>query len=165
MMAENIETFLEQYLHSRGLTRRHPHVRYVQFLEADESDDDHFSNLLTGRVSAGFRVKKWYIEQSFKWGEAEHIIIMTDFYGVAKACAKIKYVETILYKNMTETLAEAIGYGDGSLAAWKQRSHNIINLDCITANVKFSGQTELLITHFDMLYPLLEADCIMSNDE
>ncbi|PCI89001.1 MAG: hypothetical protein COB24_00545 [Hyphomicrobiales bacterium] len=152
-MTKNIEQFLEQYLAENGLTRRHSHVRYIPFLDADESVDDHFINLLAGKICAGFRLKRWYIEQGIKWSEPGHIIVMTDYYGVPRACAKIKHFETVLYKNMTEQLAMAIGYGDGSLKTWQQRSHHIISLDCVAANIKFNPDIELLITHFEMLFP------------
>lgn len=152
-MTQNVEQFLSQYLIEHNLTPRHPHVRYVQFLDSDEGLDDHSINLLAGKVCAGFRVKKWYIEQAFKWGEAGHIIVLTDYYGVTIACSKIKYCETVLYKDMTEILAMSIGYGDGSLQTWQQRSQHIISLDCVAANIQFNSDTELLITHFEMLFP------------
>lgn len=151
-MTKNIEQFLDEYLSEQGLNRRHKNVRYIQFVETAQDIDEHLTNLLSGKVSAGFRIKKWYLEQAYKWGEPDHIIIMTDFYGMAKAAAKITYCETILYKNMTEKLALAIGYGDGSLNTWKQKSHAVINTDCIATDVKFNGDVELLITHFEMLY-------------
>lgn len=135
------------------LTKNHKNVRYIQYLDGEESRDDHFENLLAGKVRAGFKVKNWYIEQGLKWGEPEHIIIMTDFYGVARAAAKIEYCETILYKNMDDKLAKSIGYGNGSLDTWKRRSADIISHDCVAAEIKFNGDTELLITWFKMIYP------------
>lgn len=155
-MTKNIEEFLDDYFEQNGLSRGHKNVRYIQFLDTDETHDDHFENLLEGKVSAGFRIKKWYIEQGVKWGEADHIIIMTDYYGVKRAAAKIKCCETVTYKDVTEGLAKAFGYGDGSLATWQHRSYTVINRDCVVANVKFNGETELLVTWFDMIYPLVD---------
>lgn len=152
-MMQNIDEFLTAYFLEHGLTRTHPHVRYIQYLETDESNDDHLENLLAGKVSAGFRARVWYVEQAMRWGEPDHIIIMTDFYGVAKAAAKITGTEIVLYRNVDEKLAMEIGYGDGSLVVWKQRSHDVIAKDCVAAGVKFDVDTELLITRFKMIYP------------
>lgn len=150
---QNIDDFLEALFAELGLSRTHPHVRYIPFLDADEDNDDHLENLLAGKVSAGFRARAWYVEQAMRWGEENHILVLTDFYGMAKAVGKIRHCEIVLYKDVDEELALEFGYGDGSLSVWRQRSRNVIAKDCIFAGIKFDAETELLVTKFDILYP------------
>lgn len=152
-MADELQTFLDDYFRENSINRSDAGVRYMYFAYTEADSDEDLANTLSGKKTAGFGVKQWYDIHMAQITPIGKILVITDYHGVANAVVRVVRFETVAYKNFTPEMSAAIGLGDGSLETWRVKRHNLIERDCEETGVEFNDDMELVVFWFEMLYP------------
>lgn len=154
-MQNDIHIFLEQYFAQHGLCRNHQNVRYVEFNFTDSNVEQELVKLASGQKTASYRIFAWLAEQRLQPLPVGGILVFADTYGEAVAAGLITKVKTVKYVNITEDMTQRFALGDGSLETWRARSEAYLIKDCADMKIEFNQDTEILVTWFDIIYPMV----------
>lgn len=153
-MTDDIHIFLKNLFEESNLHRTHPKVNYVQLELALSDHNNDFNNLLSGKRTAVFRLKQWFVAQKMQPPDIDNILIFTDFYGEPRAAVKVTKVETVIYKEFTKELAMASGVEAGCVDTWKSSRKPHIVADCERIDMTFSEDIEIVAIWLKLLHPL-----------
>ncbi|KJS14276.1 MAG: RNA-binding protein [Peptococcaceae bacterium BRH_c8a] len=83
--------------------------------------------------------------------EGDHSVI-TDWNGNAKCIVKTIKVQIILYKEITEEMAQIEGEGDLSLEYWKRVHDTYFIKECMRLNKHFTDEMPVVFEEFEVVY-------------
>lgn len=149
-----IEEMWSLYLDSLGETLESTNKSYEAWHFCNnEKDANELAELTkkgTKRATAG--LLKAYEYDSDPIPKKGDLHIITDWDKNAVCIIKVKAVEILPFKDITQKHASIEGEGDGSLKYWRDGHHKFFKMDCESMGISFTEDLEVIFMIFDVIF-------------